>query len=46
MALIGKVKGAKHVREEVRFANGLEASAMGAVSFMERAALDLKVKQA
>ena len=31
MALVGKVKHAKHLRGEVRFANDLEASGMGAV---------------
>ena len=46
MALIGKVNDVKHARGEVRFANDLEASGMGAVSFMERVALDLQVKQA
>ena len=34
MALIGKVNDVKHERGEVRFANDLEANAMGAVSFM------------
>ena len=46
MAQIGKVNDVKHARGEVRFANDLEASGMGAVSFMERVALDLQVKQA
>ena len=46
MAQIGKVNDVKHVRGEVHFAIDLEANVMDDVSFMERVALDLQVKQA